>query len=780
MIGTFTSHRTKFIFIICVLMFTSGCFLNAKIEGLTNLGQSSTDASSNISVPITVIPDPINEKLSTRFSQEGKLSWELPSSTDPVQSFKVVLSKDAVPSEKCSSADALSVTSLNTTFSNLDPDSNYYYRICSVVSNEQTSVGVTGTFKTLKYIQRSSAYPSYSNWNDYLLNNGTKYFNASQTVCPGNSAAGFNACINGGLVQKLTLPTNITCDRISAYDKLGVFKWNCDDSSPSTVIYSSDLNSSKGLQDLITDYQFNDNLVVIKVDGVESYTSKSEKWWTNVIEELPDSPSGGTVALSNSGQASGKIFIVTTTKSGGTYSIGENKISIVVKRGLELKRDLVTATSFFTNSVLLVSFLWFEGAFNGNGVNQNVISFMLSQHVRVHNAEIYNIASGYSAIYLNLSTNAIISDFHIHHASVGIYGGSGTGFLVRDGKFSHNDSYLVNQVYRSVVTRIVLSGNESSVVGANLVYSPYDSIHTNFTFANNKMTYAFRFFVGNYALVHNVLNSNSSDRVIYAWNSAFLTLSQIFSFGTTIDDIYVASTTGQHKFTNNLVLSGGARCNITNNTGNSPGLENGTCANAGTESNATFTAVAADQSKFFVGKVTATDPINSNNNLGLSAFSSLLDWNNFSNAFREWGRDGADFPSSGNIGKCTAGNCRIWDYRLKADANNYAYNSTESVTVKNGNFVPGATCPSAVNGNKVTTYTNSIPVTYTFLTNAMEIIGDGVGNDNGLCETGENCIYTPNFGAYQGEGDYQSQGTCTFQNGTVSNVKMYAYPTLGL
>ena len=85
-----------------------------------------------------------------------------------------------------------------------------------------------------------------------------------------------------------------------------------------------------------------------------------------------------------------------------------------------------------------------------------------------------------------------------------------------------------------------------------------------------------------------------------------------------------------------------------------------------------------------------------------------------------------------------------------------------------------------MNGNKATTYTNSVPVTYTFLANAMEIMGDGIGNDNGLCETGESCIYTPNFGAYQGEGDYMAQGTCSFQNGTVSNVKMYAYPTIGI
>lgn len=783
MIGTYLGHKTKILLLFSLFIFTSGCFLNAKIEGLSSSGQTS-DPSNNISNPITVIPDPINEKMSTRFSQEGKLSWELPASTFSVQSFKVVLSKDSVPAEKCSAADAVSVTNLSSNYSNLDPDTNYYYRICSVGSGDQTSAGVTGTFKTLKYIQRNAAYPSYSNWNDYLLNNGTKYFNANQTVCPGNSISGFNSCINGGLVQKLSLPASlgITCDRVSAYDQLGVFRWNCDDTTGSTVIFSSDLNSNKGLQDLITDYQFKDNLVVIKVDGVEAFTSKSEKWWNNVIQELPDSPVGGSVALSNAGQTAGKIFIATTAKSGGVYTIGENKISVVTKRGIQLKRDNVTASSFFAVSAVGISYLWFEGVFNGNGLNQYLFSVGMSYHARFHNIEASNVATSYAVMSIGSSYNAIISDFNFHHVGVGIFGNSSSfGFLIRDGKYSHSSDAFANQVNYSVIHNVLFSGNNSYMGGSSLNYNPYNTIHTNLTFVNNVTDYDFRLFMGNYTLIHNLLNSNSSFRTIYGWKTAFLTISQIFSFGGSGEDIYISNSGGQHKFTNNLVMSNGSECNVIDNTANSPGIVNGTCANAGALSNANFNALPVfDQTNIFAGKVTSTDPINTNNSLGLSAFSSILDWTSFSNFYRGWGNDGGTFPSSDNRGGCSSGNCRIWDYRIKADVNNYAYNSTESVISKNGSFVAGSSCPSAVSGNKVTTYTDSIPVTYTFLTNAMEILGDGVGNDNSLCETGENCIYTPNFGAYQGEGDYMSQGTCIFQNGTVSNVKMYAYPVIGI
>ena len=39
------------------------------------------------------------------------------------------------------------------------------------------------------------------------------------------------------------------------------------------------------------------------------------------------------------------------------------------------------------------------------------------------------------------------------------------------------------------------------------------------------------------------------------------------------------------------------------------------------------------------------------------------------------------------------------------------------------------------------------------LAHSVELLGDGQGNDNGLCESGERCQYTPNLGAYQGHGE---------------------------
>ena len=135
---------------------------------------------------------------------------------------------------------------------------------------------------------------------------------------------------------------------------------------------------------------------------------------------------------------------------------------------------------------------------------------------------------------------------------------------------------------------------------------------------------------------------------------------------------------------------------------------------------------------------------------------------NFENPYRIWVNDG--------------GGLEIMDFQLKATDTVFR-NTTNDGENQNQPFVAGATCPMAVNGNYTMTDQHSAP--NTFLVNAQEIFFDGVGDDDGLCESNEACIYSPNFGVYQGHGDYLANGTCNFQNGTVTGVQMYAYPSNG-
>ena len=67
--------------------------------------------------------------------------------------------------------------------------------------------------------------------------------------------------------------------------------------------------------------------------------------------------------------------------------------------------------------------------------------------------------------------------------------------------------------------------------------------------------------------------------------------------------------------------------------------------------------------------------------------------------------------------------------------------------------------------------------TTTFLQHAVEILDDGIGNDNGLCESGETCLFTPNNGSYQGHGALISAGT--FTDGVITGVTLLKYKVNG-
>jgi hypothetical protein len=91
----------------------------------------------------------------------------------------------------------------------------------------------------------------------------------------------------------------------------------------------------------------------------------------------------------------------------------------------------------------------------------------------------------------------------------------------------------------------------------------------------------------------------------------------------------------------------------------------------------------------------------------------------------------------------------------------------------NGTFTPGSACPAAIDGNQTITANGK-----TYLKHEIEIHADSVGNNDGLCESGDICIYAPNVGSYQGEGTVV--GSCTFTGGAVTGVQIHAFPTTGI
>ena len=158
--------------------------------------------------------------------------------------------------------------------------------------------------------------------------------------------------------------------------------------------------------------------------------------------------------------------------------------------------------------------------------------------------------------------------------------------------------------------------------------------------------------------------------------------------------------------------------------------------------------------------MTSNDAVNASDTNGSASFGSITDWTGFENKYRGWGNDGSAFPNSDNRGWCTTGTCRIWDWSLlQADS------ALRGVLV------------SLPTGSDTFTHTWHNGSTTTFLRHALEILGDGIGNDDGLCESGETCVYLPNIGAYQGHGNLIDAGA--FTDGAVTGVTLKRYGTNG-
>ncbi len=185
-----------------------------------------------------------------------------------------------------------------------------------------------------------------------------------------------------------------------------------------------------------------------------------------------------------------------------------------------------------------------------------------------------------------------------------------------------------------------------------------------------------------------------------------------------------------------------------------PGFVSGTCVPQGSSTASVSLGLSSEAS--FLGKLTHDDALNTSDTDGTASFSEDIEWAKFETEPRSWGPDGMPFPDTSHRGWCNDGTCRIWDWALT---------SGDSVALNVHDVLP--------TGNETRTHTWSDDTTTVFLDNAMELIADGVGNDNALCESNETCVFLPNVGTYQGHGQLVSTGP--FVDGTLINIRLLRY-----
>ncbi len=613
------------------------------------------------------------------------------------------------------------------------------------INGNQLQQPITWSFTTGPLV--TALYSAAQNWNYYVNNDGIDRANASNTSCDATQTGGYYKCIHGGEARTVDVPGYNSCTNLTATDTLGAFDWYCDASTTPVRMVSKGLKSDKNLSDLL-DFATPAWLLnsVAVVDGVTPlFTTSAAQWWSNPITEANN---GGD--LYNSGD----IYIV-TADSNSFFQIGSSNIALVVQPGVSISRDGEILRARFNKN-----FLWLEGEVHMTGS-----SFVWGIYwIDVDFSVIRNmgITGGHRSFHLASSTNNkltnIIAAENIHATSVGIeMVDSSYNNLSNISVYNSGLAITLSNSDNNNFLNSIVANNDNYISGITLDNSSNNALSA-INYVNN----------GGYFYVqagsdNNILSSvavvNSSHTGLYL-GSNNNTVSNIVSAHNGNDGTLL-SNSSDNMFTGLYKTGNNARYDCYANSGPNQGLDHITCANNGWSDATLTTGITLASS--FVGNVTTDDTVNTSDTNGTATYATSLDWLSFENPYRSWSIDDT-LLSTSTQGWWRSGNGRIVDWSLLATDN-----------------VIRAVLSKRLTGDVANTITHSWSdgSTVTYLRDAIEIEGDGIGNDNSLCESNESCLYTPNIGAYQGHGVLQSAGIFTDGDGTITNVTLMEYSING-
>lgn len=714
----------------------------------------------------------------------------------------------------------------------------------------------------------SDVYPTYDDWNEWILfdEKNKAFFEQDETQCTAAAINYFSDCMHAGIVKSIPVTGVNSCDGLTIADDLGVYEFDCDDSSGTATFYSKELKRGKGLRHLVNATSWKVNEVTINC-GVQLTTSSSTTWFDNPVVVAPDNSdettdtmlpldevdddgagpdqaytsktiftiSGGVVdTVGYNLNLSGTSFVVIdgstlrfagwedtdgeldadednyTFSFNGTKSVGADGIpdSVTSYQGNHLLVSSVSHNPTYHRSSLLscgdtnTDNVWIEGDFdcdNGAGLKAELV---------------------YYTRYCNLFN---FRNMEVKNCSyAGIFPWMGKGQRIRSVNAHHNEKYgiVLQHSNGSIVSQSVLNNNLfNGVFSANLLNNTY---HQNIV-SNNGGIGFYNNVTNTSYIIENLITSNGS--VGFTTRGADTIFKDNLIINNGSHGIRMGNSYSTDYYKNSIINNNGSAIYFMNNsdgndfsyiyaanntsdidvhTSNAPTCNNNTFGDyifVGSTNSCTFHATStgnnittglgvnctkndgsaaitsgADGANTFEGPLTSSDNSNTSpdtDNNGIVAYSSITDWVNFDNLFRTWGASSSDsLFTTNHQADCSVGDCQIWDYRLKSSDTQLRNRSVNGST-ENAVFEPREYCPSFLHGNETFTTNNGEVI----LKHANEIVWDVIGDDDGLCESNEACIYTPNFGTpYQGSGDYTSN-FCIFQDGTISGVKMYAYPT---
>jgi parallel beta-helix repeat protein len=434
-----------------------------------------------------------------------------------------------------------------------------------------------------------------------------------------------------------------------------------------------------------------------------------------------------------------------------------------------------------------------------------------------------NVSNNYDGVRLYFSTfNTFTGVNASSNAWIGFYLSDDSNNNTLEGLTASNNEFGIDIFSSSnnTISGVTASGN--GYTGAALCSSDSNTF-TGMTTSNNAHNGILLNCASSYNTFSGLTASNNGLSGVVLWPSSDInTLSDLTASDNGNYGVSLSNSSGNY-FTGNLrVGNNWADCLVSNTIAiTNPGLDDdndpsdegndsvhdGLCIQEGPLSDFGTATTGITLASAFVGKVDTEDAANESDTSGTAnmTYTLFFDWWSFDNTYRAWGRDGSAFPDTTNRGRlgcsntayinqtfCEAGlatwtgAARIWDWSALASdtaiVNSLSYPDTGDIanTLAHAwSGTPGtpdnAGCEAMVPGS----LWNTDHCETTLLRGAVEIMDDGSGNDNTLCESGETCLYTPNMGSYQGHGALVNSTPAFVDGAVLTGITLKQFETNG-
>lgn len=601
----------------------------------------------------------------------------------------------------------------------------------------------------------TTPYSGATNWADWIRNDGADALSATGTACASGDPSQ-NRCIRAGFLRTFSISGPPSCTDVEITDNLGVFHWRCAVTSEGLKAVLAGFQPEKGLADLIdfNTLTFRSNYITVRYGSWLPTETEASVWWTTPL--VVDN--NGAVA----GEfTAGNIYVMTADVS-STYAISNDNVTFLMQSGTRL-----LGTGGFVDLITVVgaSYAWIEGGLINSAAADKSMNLNNAHFTTVHNVRITGSPNNGIDFNGGSSNNRVQYLRAADCGTIGVDTKNGGYNVVSDSVISNTGLGAIGfSGVGNVFTNLLITASPSVAFGGSIFK---DANYINMTVSNAGGD---GLNPGNAAQNAVVIAVATNNQVSSGFNFSGNTGNTIYNIAAAnhgASGIDMATGATGNRFTGEVIVGLNTVSQCSSASSPSSGIADG-CGNNGT-SDATFT-VGVDIASSFGGRITVDDTVNPSDANGAQTGASItnLGWMNFEHMYRTWGPEGAGTGLTDATIRttCASGSCRIYDYALRSD----------DAVLRNRCAYP--------TGNDVLTHTNSDGSVQTFLKCATEMLDDFVGDDDGLCETDERCVYTPNIGAYQGHGTLTrvKLGRIDYDNfvpGVVSGVTMFVYPNNG-